>query len=617
MKNKFVWRILGLFLFLAMTGNAWSQEVLITNYDKLTASIMRPDRESRLKWMEDYEMAPRAFIDTGINLKLTYAQTHEVGTSLSLLNYLQYTSNERDQGGCGNCWVWAGTGIMEIANSVQSGIKDRFSIQFLNSCKSGSYACCGGSLSGFASWYGNQGFAVPWSNTNASFQDGSRQCSDNSSVVSCGSISTSPDYYPFTSIQTQTINTTSVSQSTAIANIKNVLNQNKGVWFGFWLADDPDWNAFFNFWSNQTEATLWNPDDYCGHTWNDYEGGGHAVLIVGYNDDDLNPANHYWLVLNSWGTTGGRPNGLFRMPAQMNYVCTISEAGYGYWYSRQFQTLGVTFSNSPTIGYSPASFSFTATQGGSNPQDKSLSIWNAGSGTLSWSVSDDATWLSLSPVSGTNSGNVTVSVNITGLTAGTYYATITIAATGATNSPVNIPVTLTVKPLRTYSVSGTVRTSRGTPIPSVTITLSGNATGSTITDSLGRYRFTGLANGSYTVTPGMTDYTFTPASRTVTISGVNATGQNFTGTSAVATYSISGKVLTSSGTPITGVPITLSGNATGSTTTDSLGRYKFTGLVNGSYTVTPSMTGYTFTPASRSVTITGANITGQNFRRNP
>jgi hypothetical protein len=100
----------------------------------------------------------------------------------------------------------------------------------------------------------------------------------------------------------------------------------------------------------------------------------------------------------------------------------------------------------PIIGYSPTSFSFTATQGGSNPSNQSLSIWNAGGGTLNWTVSDDADWLSLSPTSGKNSGSVTLAVNIAGLTADTYNATITITAEGATNSPVTIPVTLMINP---------------------------------------------------------------------------------------------------------------------------------------------------------------------------
>ena len=63
----------------------------------------------------------------------------------------------------------------------------------------------------------------------------------------------------------------------------------------------------------------------------------------------------------------------------------------------------------PTIGVSPSSFSFSATEGGSNPASQSLSITNTGGGTLSWSASDDATWLSLSPASGNAPSTVTVS----------------------------------------------------------------------------------------------------------------------------------------------------------------------------------------------------------------
>ena len=57
----------------------------------------------------------------------------------------------------------------------------------------------------------------------------------------------------------------------------------------------------------------------------------------------------------------------------------------------------------------------------------------------------------------------------------------------------------------------------------------------------------------------------------------------------------------------------LSGDVPATTTTDSSGNYTFNGLINGSYTVTPSLTGHTFTPASISVTISGANQTGKNF----
>jgi hypothetical protein len=59
--------------------------------------------------------------------------------------------------------------------------------------------------------------------------------------------------------------------------------------------------------------------------------------------------------------------------------------------------------------------------------------------------------------------------------------------------------------------------------------------------------------------------------------------------------------------------MTLSGAASGSTTTATGGTYTFSGLANGSYTVTPSKSGYTFSPTSIAVTVSGANQTGKNF----
>ena len=47
-------------------------------------------------------------------------------------------------------------------------------------------------------------------------------------------------------------------------------------------------------------------------------------------------------------------------------------------------------------------------------------------------------------MSGTNSGVVTASVNMTGLAAGTYNGIITITGSGSTNSPQQIPVSFTL-----------------------------------------------------------------------------------------------------------------------------------------------------------------------------
>ncbi len=97
-----------------------------------------------------------------------------------------------------------------------------------------------------------------------------------------------------------------------------------------------------------------------------------------------------------------------------------------------------------TIGFSPTSLTFTGTVGGTNPAAKPISISNTGGGTLSWVASDNAAWLTLSPVSGANSGTVTASANLTGLAAGTYNGIVTITASGSTSSPKQIPVSMTL-----------------------------------------------------------------------------------------------------------------------------------------------------------------------------
>ena len=163
------------------------------------------------------------------------------------------------------------------------------------------------------------------------------------------------------------------------------------------------------------------------------------------------------------------------------------------------------------------------------------------------------------------------------------------------------------------SISGTVKSAEGTAVSGVTMTLSGDKAGTTVTDSEGNYSFGGLGNGNYTVTPGKTGYTFSPEIRAVTVTGADVTGQDFTG--ILITYSISGAVKDSfSGKGIAGVTIALTGadkNIT--TTTDKKGNYSFSSLGNGSYTVTPGKTGYTFSPESRAVTVKGADVIERDF----
>jgi hypothetical protein len=162
-------------------------------------------------------------------------------------------------------------------------------------------------------------------------------------------------------------------------------------------------------------------------------------------------------------------------------------------------------------------------------------------------------------------------------------------------------------PVPTFSASGAV--SPAASGAGTTLTLGGAGTGTVTTDASGNYTFNGLANGTYTVTPSKTGFTFNPANLSFSVSGTNVTGLNFATTTL--TYGLSGAI-----TPPTaggGATVTLTGTANATVTADASGNYTFGGLANGTYTVTPAKTGYVFTPLSQTVTISGANAVNVNF----
>lgn len=106
-------------------------------------------------------------------------------------------------------------------------------------------------------------------------------------------------------------------------------------------------------------------------------------------------------------------------------------------------------SSPPIITAGPASFDFSAQQGGANPASQTLSLWNSGGGALTWSATDSADWLILSPTSGSSTGaidNIALSVDMPGMDAGNYTAVVTISALGATNTPQTVVVGLTISP---------------------------------------------------------------------------------------------------------------------------------------------------------------------------
>jgi hypothetical protein len=155
----------------------------------------------------------------------------------------------------------------------------------------------------------------------------------------------------------------------------------------------------------------------------------------------------------------------------------------------------------------------------------------------------------------------------------------------------------------TYSISGTISGAGG---PGATVNLTGAATATVTADASGNYTFVGLTNGSYTTTPSKSGFSFSPANQTVTLNGANVSGANF----GTITYSISGTI---SGAGGPGATVNLTGAYSATVVADASGNFTFSGMVNGTYSVRPSRSGFAFTPASQNVTVNTANVTAVNF----
>src|ERR1700722_14023996 len=111
-------------------------------------------------------------------------------------------------------------------------------------------------------------------------------------------------------------------------------------------------------------------------------------------------------------------------------------------------------------------------------------------------------------------------------TASASVATTQTAVLTASVGGVSKTFSLNLVAAGTWTISGSV----GAAGSSATLTLTGASTATTTANASGNYTFSGLANGSYTVTPTKSGFTFSPASVTVAVNGANATAGTFTET---------------------------------------------------------------------------------------
>jgi hypothetical protein len=353
MKRKFfvIFFVCMLFLVGSITAGTFVEEKdygkkIENNYDYDSYEdypVMIISRETAERWEEDYNNAELAYINPNLAEEIQSTEVY------SILDLLEYDPETRSQGYCGNCWAWPATGVLAIALNVQEGIKDRLSVQFINTCgERYTYGpnlieCCGGgNLAMFENFYRKTNMAIPWSNTMAHWHDDGRiNC-----VTDCSEISKSPNY-PIYDINDKVIKTRNVPEEEAIENIKNILHQQRGVYFSVFYPDLENLNSFREMWRNDAEDDSYDLDYYCGNEWNTEEAVGHAMLIVGYHDVE-GTENDYWIVLNSWGTTNNRPNGMLAWDMHMDYSCK-----YSNYYAFGAGTLEVDFKPDPEAPEKP------------------------------------------------------------------------------------------------------------------------------------------------------------------------------------------------------------------------------------------------------------------------
>jgi len=148
----------------------------------------------------------------------------------------------------------------------------------------------------------------------------------------------------------------------------------------------------------------------------------------------------------------------------------------------QLTTLPVTFViQRPGLNVSPATIDRSTTVNANEVFTETIRVSNSGTGQLSWTASDDKSWISLGTTSGTGNGPISVTINSTGLGGGTYHGTITVTAPGAVGSPAHVAVTLNVlAPVLAVSPAAIHETAApGSTLPkteTLRVTNSGNGT---------------------------------------------------------------------------------------------------------------------------------------------
>lgn len=191
----------------------------------------------------------------------------------------------------------------------------------------------------------------------------------------------------------------------------------------------------------------------------------HQIWEIGWNDDGSLPAgvnrcDNYQTIIQLDGNATGNDATTFTPITASGGIVTPITIEYVALRVRIYNDSPLAWSLNnidqvellippagPEIAFSPGELTPT-TPIYTNPSDVTFDLFNNGAASYTYTISDDAGWLSVHPSTGSVAAETdTITVSFSGVDAflaGDYSATITITSPEAWNSPQTIPVTLTV-----------------------------------------------------------------------------------------------------------------------------------------------------------------------------
>ncbi len=151
----------------------------------------------------------------------------------------------------------------------------------------------------------------------------------------------------------------------------------------------------------------------------------------------------------------GSPNANYIVSQWLVDGVVVQNGGIGYTLSniQDNHSVQVTFKAVSHLGVSPSDgLASSGNQGGPFSQSsKTYSVSNVGGGTLDWTAISDKNWITATPTTGQNSGNVVVSINdnaksLIGSSGGTIYTAAVTFSGGGDTTIRNVQLTVFTKP---------------------------------------------------------------------------------------------------------------------------------------------------------------------------